>query len=199
MIKTFVILQVCLMALLFTNSTASAEEEDDFSRFTLGIKGGFSVLQDIDHFSATRFATVWTIKGNNTYVGAPFVRVALTDKILLEVEYAFEGSSDIDIRTQTISAEYHFNEVWDGYNPYIKAGALRGEISINSFPGNFDDGYGWLIGGGISQAYKRIVGFLEITYRGLGNEFNGNSITFASDDSIDLSGVSFKMGVGYKF
>ena len=173
------------------------------SSFPLSLKVGAFTSSGASDFKITEQGASgtkrWSFTGNTAQAAfASSIRFYKGFNLYGGFEYAF--ADDIDAMFLSLGPKLTL-EVSDWFFPYLKAGAVYGNLDWQGPPGKFDDGFGWETGGGVYLLKSQFKLGFDFLYRGIEFDYKnpGTGGVSASDSSIEFSGFSISGSLTYFF
>jgi len=173
------------------------------SLFPLSLKIGAFTSSSANDFKITEQGASgtkrWSFTGTAVQAAfAPSIRLYKGFNFYGGFEYVF--ADDIDAMFFSLGPKLTF-EVSDFFFPYLKGGAVYGNLDWDGPPGKFDDGFGWETGGGVYFLKSQFKLGFDFLYRGIEFDYKTPRTggVSASDSSIEFSGFSISGSLTYFF
>jgi len=177
---------------------------DGKSRFAVALKTGAFISPNVEDFKITKKGgstnEIWRISGDKALQLSVIPSFRINRRLSLDA--GFEGifADGINLKLLTLGPKIMLGGS-NSFLPYLKAGAVYGNIDWGDIPGEFDNSIGWEAGFGVCFLKSKFKFGLDFLYRDVQFDYNaptGQNIS-ANHDAIDFSGYSFSLSLAYFF
>lgn len=166
-------LKQVIVAVALTLTLPLTGHGQGFERISLGAKGVYWSVPDLDTFSlgieGPGLSEIHEIGESELFGVRPFLRLGLTRRLAVELSHEFAFGDDVDLTVSSGSG------IWRPFGESgleFHASICYGQLDWGG-PGDFESAWGWEVGGGYSLRLFRSVSLVAgVAYRDLSFAYN---------------------------